>query len=144
MSDPEPPVSKPWKWPGEWVRDQGWWRDVSTRAAAGLIVVFIAWGVGVAVGAFSDPGVVAGFFNVLLAVMAIVCAFTLFYEIRVIIRHFQGRPKSRRSATAETMPLWVFLGQIIGTMALLTVFILELHNRIILGNDYSIIWAPFL
>lgn len=52
MAD-EPEAVTHWhRWPGEWVRDKSWWREVSSRAMAGLIVALIvalvglllAWG----------------------------------------------------------------------------------------------------
>lgn len=37
----EKPQSKPWKWPGEWFRDEKFWRDVASRTTSGILVVII-------------------------------------------------------------------------------------------------------
>lgn len=60
MSDPEtvaePAKTTPfWKWPGEWVRDDKFWREVTARALSGLIVIFVAYWVAVLFGILQTP-----------------------------------------------------------------------------------------
>jgi hypothetical protein len=143
MTEEEKLVSKPWKWPGEWVRDASWWRDVSTRAVAGLIVVFIVWGVGIAVGAFSAPGAVTGFLNVTLVLLALLAIFVVVYQVRVLVRHTQGRPVHKTdSKRTETMPAWLFLIHTLGTVGIVVLLVAETVNRLILGNE-SILFPSF-
>jgi hypothetical protein len=49
------PSSKPWKWPGEWVRDEKFWRDVASRVAAALIVVGLGYTFAIASGYLAAP-----------------------------------------------------------------------------------------
>lgn len=35
----EKPQLRPWQWPGEWVKDEKFWREVTARALSGLIVI---------------------------------------------------------------------------------------------------------
>lgn len=49
--------SKPWQWPGEWMRDEKFWRDVASRTLAGALVVFIGYLVAVANGLLQVPSV---------------------------------------------------------------------------------------
>lgn len=39
----EPATTSPLRWPGAWLRSEAWWRDVSSRAAAGLVVVLVTY-----------------------------------------------------------------------------------------------------
>ena len=41
--DGQPPAkqSPPHKWPGEWVRDEKFWREVATRTVAGILALAI-------------------------------------------------------------------------------------------------------
>jgi hypothetical protein len=49
---------QPWHWPGQWVREESFWRDVATRTASGLLVVILVYAYGLAVGYFRTPQVV--------------------------------------------------------------------------------------
>lgn len=44
----------PWKWPLEWARDEHFWRDVCSRALAGLAVVGIGFLAARAAGLFKE------------------------------------------------------------------------------------------
>ncbi|WP_459384533.1 hypothetical protein [Arthrobacter humicola] len=48
---------KPWQWPGEWMRDEKFWRDVASRTLAGAFVVAIGYLVAVANGLLQVPSV---------------------------------------------------------------------------------------
>jgi hypothetical protein len=39
----EPAKARPWQWPGEWFRDEKFWREVTARGLSGHIVVFLAY-----------------------------------------------------------------------------------------------------
>ena len=47
--------STPWQWPLEWWHDEKFWRDVASRAVAGIIVVFVGYAVAVASGLLGFP-----------------------------------------------------------------------------------------
>ncbi|WP_160665114.1 hypothetical protein [Pseudarthrobacter sp. ATCC 49987] len=49
--------SKPWQWPGEWMRDEKFWRDVASRTLAGALVVAMGYLVAVANGLLQVPPV---------------------------------------------------------------------------------------
>lgn len=58
MSDKvEKEKTKPWHWPGEWVRDQSFYRDIATRTAAGVLVGIIGYSFAVFMGYIQNPGV---------------------------------------------------------------------------------------
>lgn len=52
---PPPQQLPPWKWPGQWVRSESWWREVSTRTAAAVLTVVIVASAGVAAGYIQRP-----------------------------------------------------------------------------------------
>jgi hypothetical protein len=47
--------SKPWKWPGEWFRDERFWRDVGSRTLSGLIVLFFGYWAALLLGFIKSP-----------------------------------------------------------------------------------------
>ncbi len=47
--------SKPWQWPGEWVKDEKFWREVTARATSALIVVLIGYIAAMVLGYVSTP-----------------------------------------------------------------------------------------
>jgi NhaP-type Na+/H+ or K+/H+ antiporter len=49
--------TKPWHWPGEWVRDQSFYRDIATRTASGVLVGVIGYSFAVFMGYIQNPGV---------------------------------------------------------------------------------------
>jgi multisubunit Na+/H+ antiporter MnhC subunit len=53
----EKPQLRPWQWPGEWLRDEKFWKDVATRTVSGALVVFIVFLVGVSNGLLKVPTV---------------------------------------------------------------------------------------
>ena len=50
-----PKTVRPWQWPGESFRDQSFWRDVATRTASGLIVLFIGYWTALLLGFIKSP-----------------------------------------------------------------------------------------
>jgi len=63
--------SEPWKWPLEWFADDRFWRDVASRALAGLIVVGISGAVAVGSGLLDDPIYGAALLRLLLGVIVL-------------------------------------------------------------------------
>ncbi|MDQ0869008.1 multisubunit Na+/H+ antiporter MnhB subunit [Arthrobacter sp. V1I9] len=47
--------SKPWQWPGEWMRDEKFWRDVGSRTIAGFIVVILGYFSAIGLGYVQQP-----------------------------------------------------------------------------------------
>lgn len=50
--------SKPWRWPGEWIRDEKFWKDVASRTLSGVLAVGVIYVYGLAVGYFQTPIIV--------------------------------------------------------------------------------------
>jgi L-asparagine transporter-like permease len=48
---------KPWRWPGEWVRQESFWRDVGTRTLGGLFAGVLLYVGAVMLGYVSRPDV---------------------------------------------------------------------------------------
>jgi len=46
---------RPWQWPGEWFRDEKFWRDVGSRTASGLIVLFFGYWAALLLGFIKSP-----------------------------------------------------------------------------------------
>lgn len=72
--------SKPWQWPGEWMKDEKFWKDVASRTLSGVLAVGIIYLYGLAVGYFKTPVIVgttllaigAGGFAIVLILLGIV------------------------------------------------------------------------
>lgn len=47
--------AKPWQWPSDWIRDEKFWRDVTARAASGIIVLFVGYWGAVILGYIQQP-----------------------------------------------------------------------------------------
>jgi hypothetical protein len=47
--------SKPWQWPGEWFKDEKFWREVTARSVSGVIVLVLAAFGAVAAGLIVEP-----------------------------------------------------------------------------------------
>lgn len=50
--------AKPWQWPGEWARDEKFWRDVGSRTIAGILVVAFGYLAALAGGYISQPSAI--------------------------------------------------------------------------------------
>ena len=44
-----------WQWPREWMRDEKFWRDVASRTASGLIVLFVGYWTALLIGFVKTP-----------------------------------------------------------------------------------------
>jgi hypothetical protein len=51
----KPEIVRPWQWPGEWFRDQSFWRDVGSRTLSGLIVLFFGYWAALLLGFIKSP-----------------------------------------------------------------------------------------
>jgi hypothetical protein len=49
--------AKPWRWPGQWVRDDTFWRDVASRTLSALFASLFIYVFAVAAGYVSRPDV---------------------------------------------------------------------------------------
>lgn len=70
--------SKPWQWPGEWVNDEKFWREVTARATSALIVVIIGYIAAMVLGYISTP---TGKQTINLVVLALMLGFCIFCTI---------------------------------------------------------------
>ncbi|MHC6592907.1 hypothetical protein [Arthrobacter sp. C152] len=48
-------AARPWQWPGEWFRDEKFWRDVGSRTLSGLIVLFFGYWAALLLGFIKSP-----------------------------------------------------------------------------------------
>lgn len=80
MSEPvdDKQKSKPWQWPGEWVKDERFWREVTARATSGLIVVLVGYIAAMVLGYIATP---TGRQTLNLVVLAIMVAFDVFCTV---------------------------------------------------------------
>jgi hypothetical protein len=120
-------------WPLRWVREESFWRDVATRTAAGIIVAFLIWGVGVAIGAFQSPDAVQGFINALLLLMAV--AFGL---SGILMLHLAASRQSVRWPESKDdepgLPRWALVVEGIGSAAVGVGASVEFVSRLITGE----------
>lgn len=77
MSSAEPPQQPTPRGLSKWVREESFWKDVTTRTIAGLIVVMVVWGVGIVAGVFDSEGAIEGFIRVF-EMIALVLSVMLF------------------------------------------------------------------
>ena len=63
--------SKPWQWPGEWMRDEKFWRDVASRTLAGAFVVAIGYLVAVANGLLQVPSIAQIFVGIVFIALGV-------------------------------------------------------------------------
>jgi hypothetical protein len=54
-TDQKPQAVRPWQWPGEWFRDEKFWRDVGSRTLSGLIVLFFGYWAALLLGFIKSP-----------------------------------------------------------------------------------------
>lgn len=69
----ERPVS-PWAWPGEWVREEKFWRDIGARVLAGVVTAAIVYLGALVLGYLHTPEVGAGVMIVLVGAGALLLA----------------------------------------------------------------------
>lgn len=74
--------SKPWQWPGEWMRDEKFWRDVGSRTIAGFIVVVLGYFSAIGLGYVQQPN----YRRIVVVAIAVVFAvLMLAYAIRTML-----------------------------------------------------------
>lgn len=74
MTDDSTPTQEApdwWLWPVEWIKDQSFWRDLTSRALAGLIVAAVAYLFAILAGYLSSPGPL----HVVLLIAAMIASF---------------------------------------------------------------------
>ncbi len=75
MSEVEQVVDKkvsPWQWPGEWFRDEKFWREVTARALSGIIVIFLGYWAALYLGYIRTPSALKTSYDVTVVAAAIV------------------------------------------------------------------------
>jgi hypothetical protein len=88
------PTRSPREWPKQWVRDESWWRDVSSRTAAGGAVALIVAVVTLVIRYGFRPGVWPVLLVVLLSLVGLVVLIALVKRVRQRLR--AGRHSRRR------------------------------------------------
>jgi cation transport ATPase len=94
--------SKPWQWPGEWVKDEKFWREVTARATSGLLVVFVGYIAAMVLGYISTP---TGKQTINLVVLASMLSFCMFCTIWF----YRSGWLSSRRRTGTNRFMWVLL-----------------------------------
>ncbi|PTT22794.1 hypothetical protein DBR36_01295 [Microbacterium sp. HMWF026] len=90
----------------KWVREESFWKDITTRTIAGLITVFTVWVVGVLTGVFNSEGALEGLMRLVeLAVIASGLTIVILGS-RLATK---GRPIHSRGKQSDRSPasLWV-------------------------------------
>lgn len=108
----------PWSWPFQWLKDEKWWRDVSSRAVAGLLIVLVTYALGVASGYLNKPGVGGPLIFLLVGLVVILSMIPTF-----ITRYRRGQISSP--------PLSVMLLAIafVSDMALIVVLVVPYYSQ---------------
>lgn len=99
--------SKPWEWPFEWFADETFSRDVASRTLAGLIVLFVVWGVGIAAGVFTGARAIDAFRVILLLLALFWAVFTAIYMLR--LGFSKGGPIRPSGPNGAIFPRWLAL-----------------------------------
>jgi hypothetical protein len=91
-----PNTKKPWQWPGVWMRDEDFWRDVGSRTLATVFAAAIVYTFALAAGYVRSPN---GVDVLLLWVAPAALAAVAIYM------------SERRSATRRATAAWLFISQ---------------------------------
>lgn len=101
-SESEEERVRPWHWPRIWWHDQGFWREVATKAIAGLIVVFVGYLFATAAGYIQLPS-----FKTIMAFVICSALFLGSMLLIVISIGYQGKLRRTREAQGEKgIPRW--------------------------------------
>lgn len=99
---------RPWQWPGEWFRDQSFWRDVGSRTLSGLIVLFFGYWAALLLGFIKSPDNFKNAFQVTAFVM--IAVGTIVWNEKFPMKGMQSWLASRFTALAEFVrPAAVYL-----------------------------------
>ncbi|WP_146188130.1 hypothetical protein [Mycetocola zhujimingii] len=101
--------AQPLKWPLEWWRDEKFWRDVASRALAGLIVVALTGLVALVSGLLNDPVYQSALFRLFGLIVVAVIWTPL--SSRVI-----SRVKQKRGMVALILTSLCSLGVLLGLL----------------------------
>jgi hypothetical protein len=94
---------KPWQWPGQWVRQESFWRDVGTRTLSAVFAAGLVYVIAVILGYVRRPGVwqiiAAGSGGLAVVLIAIIVFRRSLFLGRHGLRGYSSRPnRSRRPA----------------------------------------------
>lgn len=108
----ETPPSKPWRWPGEWLRQESFWRDVGSRTLAGVFAGLLLYIGAVLLGYVQRPGVWRVLLVVstltLAAIGAIVVGYVFVQRSRFLGKHgIRGYEASRFPKTSRRPALYL-------------------------------------
>ncbi|WP_427007172.1 hypothetical protein [Pseudarthrobacter sp. H2] len=117
---------RPWQWPGEWVRDEKFWRDVTARAASGVIVVFVGYWAAVWLGYIRQP-------NALKSAFATTYLLVTLLTIFIIVDRYASLKASRK--LAERMNKWL--------AHLLSLLIMSAFIVLVVFTEYFVLWLIF-
>lgn len=98
---------RPWRWPGQWFRDEKFWRDVASRTASGLIVALLIYLFAIFAGYVGTPSGLGVLFAIGAFVM--VAVFTR-VQMKRFNRMYGGpNPTWREEQPKFNRGLWLFI-----------------------------------
>lgn len=105
---------KPWQWPGEWFRDQSFWRDVGSRTLSGLIVLFFGYWAALLLGFIKSPDNFKNAFQVTGVVLMVIA--TIMWNEKKPTQPLRQKIQAR---------LPTLSGRVGGTVAYLIAFVIQ-------------------
>ncbi|WP_437773541.1 hypothetical protein [Arthrobacter sp. KNU40] len=139
--------SHPLRWPGEWLRDEKFWRDVASRTASGLIILFVGYWTALIIGFIKTPDNFKASYQVTVGMLIVVLA--VWWEGRFPSRKIRNRltirfrlrfPRWFARLHARTITLVLQLGSLM-LIAILAGIVLKIIFNVaarILGIDASV------
>ncbi|MDO9396389.1 MAG: hypothetical protein Q7T71_07585 [Herbiconiux sp.] len=93
MTDPRDDEASPWRWPGQWMREEKFWRDIGTRVLAGVVTAAVVYLGALVLGYLHTPEVGEGVTIALAGAAAVLCALGAVAALRGVRRRTRaGRP----------------------------------------------------
>ncbi|MCS5713688.1 hypothetical protein NVV95_03875 [Herbiconiux sp. CPCC 205716] len=107
MTEPElPPPLRAWQLPGQWLREEKFWRDIGTRVLAGVLTAAIVYLGALVLGYLHTPELGAGLALLLgLAGSAVLLLVAIVLVSRMPARRRSGRPVALRLVVAVLLVL---------------------------------------
>lgn len=108
--------TRPWQWPGEWFRDEKFWREVTARGLSGIIVLVVGYWAAVWLGYIDTPD---GKAWLALAILILWPTLGLNLLFRLLLGRFLLRKFSPDRMPESTLGIiLVFMGSAFGLLAL--------------------------
>lgn len=119
--------TRPWQWPGEWISDEKFRRDVAARAASGIVVLFVGYWAAVWLGYIQQPNALKSAFETTFLV-------TMLLAVPIVVDRYSTLKMSQKLA----MKMNKWLARLVSTVKL-TAF-----NLVVVITAYFALWAIFI